>query len=165
MNILRMRTFRRYPEAEITYGSVTSEKRKALELEKTHYNDAIAITGIKKVEKNIDECFWIKQFRKKKRSLHEAKARKGRREKNIEAKRNSKNTKKVNGWFLNDEVICYRKRGWIAGFNSAASSSPAAFVVDKDGNYIIVPGKSYKQVALKSLKFIRHNNNWRYIVV
>ena len=164
MNILRVRTYKKYSEAEITDGSVTTERRKALELEKTHYNDAIAITGIEKIDKNIDECFWIKQFRKKKRSLHEATARKGRKEKNTQAKRNNKNTKQVNSWYLNDEVICYGKRGWITGFNSAASSSPAAFVVDKDGNYITIPGKSYKQVNLKSLKLIRHNNNWQYAI-
>ena len=96
--------------------------------------------------------------------MHEATARKGRKEKNTQAKRNNKNTKQVNGWFLNDEVICYGKRGWITGFNNATSSSPAAFVVDKDGNYITVPGKSYKQVSLKSLKLVRHNNNWQYAI-
>lgn len=85
-------------------------------------------------------------------------------EKNTEAKRNSKNTKQVNGWYLNDEVICYGRRGWITGFNSATSSSPAAFVVDKDGNYITVPEKKYKQVSLKLLKLVRHNNNWQYVV-
>ena len=36
-----------YPNAEITYGSETSHRRKELGLEKTHYNDAIAITGVK----------------------------------------------------------------------------------------------------------------------
>lgn len=164
MNILRIRTYKKYSEADITYGSVTTERRKALRLEKTHYNDAIAITGIDKVEENIDECFWIKQLRKRKRSLHEATPRKGRKEKNTEAKRNSKNTKQVNGWYLNDEVICYGRRGWITGFNSATSSSPAAFVVDKDGNYITVPEKKYKQVSLKLLKLVRHNNNWQYVV-
>lgn len=96
--------------------------------------------------------------------MHEATARKGRKRKNTEAKRNSKNTKQVNGWYLNNEVICYGKQGWITGFNSTNSSSPAAFVVDKDGNYITVPGKSYKQVSLKLLKLIRHNNNWQYTV-
>ena len=37
MNTLRRRTFQKYHEAEITYGSETSPKRKELCLEKTHY--------------------------------------------------------------------------------------------------------------------------------
>lgn len=45
MNTLRLRTFEKYPEAEITYGSETSPRRKELGLDKTHYNDAIAIAG------------------------------------------------------------------------------------------------------------------------
>ena len=34
MNILRIRTYKKYSEADITYGSVTTERRKALSLEK-----------------------------------------------------------------------------------------------------------------------------------
>ena len=45
MNIFRKRVFTKYPEAKITYGSVTTPKRKELGLEKTHPNDAIAIAG------------------------------------------------------------------------------------------------------------------------
>ena len=160
MNTLRKRTFQQYPEAEITYGSETSPRRKELELEKTHYNDAIAITGIESIKENPRECFWIKQFRKKKRTLHEAIPRKGRKHKNAEAKRNRKNTKQLRGWFLNDEVICFGQRGWISGFTGTSS----AYVTNRNGEYIQIPGKNYKQVSLNSLKLVSHNVNWQYTV-
>ena len=101
MNILRVRTYKRYPNAIITYGSITTPKRKDLGLEKTHYNDDIAITDIASIKENVNQIFYIKQFRKKKRSLHEAIARKGRKEPNRNQKRNEKNAKEINGWYLN----------------------------------------------------------------
>ncbi len=76
MNVFRRRVFKKYPQAKITYGSITTPHRKTLGLEKTHFNDAIAITGIQKIKENPKGLFLIKQFRKKKRSLHEATARK-----------------------------------------------------------------------------------------
>lgn len=161
MNTLRIWTFRKYPNAEITYGSETSLRRKELYLEKTHYNDAIAITGIESIKKNSEECFWIKQFRKKKRSLHEATPRKGRKAKNVEAKRNSKNTKQFKGWYLNDEVSCFGQRGWISGFTGTSS----AYVKNCNGEYIKIPSKNYKQVSLSRLELISHNANWQYVVV
>ena len=160
MNILRIWTFRKYPDAGITYGSETSPKRKELGLEKTHYNDAIAITGIESIRGNKNEWFRIKQFRKKKRSLHEAIPRKGRKVPNVTQKRNNKNTKELRGWYLNDEVTCFGKRGWISGFSGTSS----AYVVDSNGQYIQMPSKSYKQVSLSSLKLVSHNANWQYIV-
>ena len=63
---------------------MTTPKRKELGLEKTHYNDAIAISGIDVIKKDVDGLFKIVQFRKKKRSLHEATARKGRKTKNVD---------------------------------------------------------------------------------
>lgn len=82
MNTLRKRIFVAYPDAEITYGSETTPKRKAMKLDKTHYNDAIVISGINEIKENPEEWLLIKQFRKKKRSLHEATARKGRKKPN-----------------------------------------------------------------------------------
>ena len=158
MNILRRRTFQKYPDAEITYGSETSPRRKELGLDKTHYNDAIAITGVEAIKDNEQECFWIKQFRKKKRSLHEATSRKGRKVKNTNAKRNKKNTKQLRGWYLNDEVICFGRCGWISGFTGASST----YIIDCNGEYIQNPSKSYKRVNLSILKLICHNNNWQY---
>ncbi|WP_106495893.1 hypothetical protein [Lentibacillus sp. Marseille-P4043] len=47
-------------------------------LEKTHTNDAVAISGISVIKKYVQTVFQIKQFRIKKRPLHEAIARKAR---------------------------------------------------------------------------------------
>ena len=66
MNIIRRRIFKKYPLAIITYGSETSPYRKELGLEKTHYNDAIAIAKIENIKVNDNDYFYIKQFRKKK---------------------------------------------------------------------------------------------------
>lgn len=160
MNTLRIWTFRKYPNAEITYGSETSHRCKELGLEKTHYNDAIAITGVKSIKENPDNVFLVKQFRKKKRSLHEATPRKGRKSPNVTQKRNSKNTKELRGWCLNDEVACFGKRGWISGFTGTSS----AYIIDGDGQYIQMPNKNYKQVTLNNVTKICHNNIWRYFV-
>lgn len=81
MNSLRIRIFQKYPDAVITYGSETTPHRKELGLEKTHYNDAIAITGVDSITYNSNHIFYIKQIRKKKRSLHESIPRKGRKQK------------------------------------------------------------------------------------
>ena len=158
MNTIRQRIFSKYPNAIITYGSVTTPKRKELGLEKTHYNDAIAISGIKSIRHNVEETFKIKQFRKKKRSLHEATARKGRKEPNTSQKRNSKNTKYQNGYYLNDKVCLFGRVGFISGFTGGG-----CYVKDIKGSYITIPNKSYKQVSFKHLKFVCHNNNWQFI--
>ena len=53
MNSLRLRTFNKYTDADIWYGSDTTPKRKSLVLERTHYNGAIAITDATLVEKML----------------------------------------------------------------------------------------------------------------
>ena len=159
MNILRARTYKKYPNAIITYGSITTPKRKELGLAKTHYNDAIAITNIDNIKENTNQIFYIKQFRKKKRSLHEATARKGKKEPNRSQKRNKKNTKEVNGWYLNDKVVIQGKTGWISGF-----SGSSAYVMDMNRNHIQMSNKAYNQITLSKLKFICHNNTWQYEV-
>ena len=158
MNAMRIRIFKKYPQANITYGSITTPKRKELGLEKTHYNDAIAISGIESIKSNCNEVFKIKQFRKKKRSLHEATARKGRKVKNTESKRNEKNTSFANGFYLNDKVEIFGQIGYITGFSGTSS----VYVKNINNEYITIPGKKYKQVSISSLKFINHNNNWQY---
>lgn len=159
MNVLRLRTFMRYPEAEIAYGCETSPRRKALGLEKTHHNDAIAIAGVGSIEENPCEWFRIKQFRKKKRSLHEAVPRKGKKAPNVTQKRNNKNTKEFRGWHLNDEVTYLGKRGWISGFTGTS-----AYVQDIRGEYMQIPGKTYKSITLSRLKNVCHNNAWQHFV-
>ena len=157
MNIIRRRIFEKYPNAEISYGSETVIKRKNLGLEKTHYNDSIAISGMTTMKENEDSYFIIAQARKKKRSLHESTPRKGRGKKNTEVKRNSKNTKSYKGFFLNDKVVFDNKVGWISGFCNSS-----CYIQDIFGNYITMGGKNYKQVAISKCRVLSKNNNWRF---
>jgi hypothetical protein len=158
MNTLRRKVFNKYPNAKIVYGSWTTPNRKEYGLEKEHYNDALVISGITKNFKDDAGLFVIKQFRKKKRSLHEATARKGRKEPNRKSKRNSKNTPYSNGFYLNDKVNVFSKIGWISGFCTGG-----CYIKDIENNYITIPDKSYKQVGFKDIEFINHNNNWQFI--
>lgn len=158
MNTLRKRIFTKYPKAIITYGSTTTPKRKEIGLDKTHYNDAIIISGISEIKENLNEWLLIKQFRKKKRSLHEANARKGKKAPNRTQKRNSKNTPYYQGYYLNDKVSVLGQVGYITGFTSGG-----AYIKNADDEYITLPNKSYKQVGIANLKLLEHNNNWQYI--
>ncbi|MDY0404775.1 RNA-guided endonuclease IscB [Virgibacillus sp. 179-BFC.A HS] len=158
MNVFRRRVFNKYPNAAFTYGSITTPKRKEIGLAKSHANDAIAISGISSIKESIVGMFKIKQFRKKKRSLHEATARKGRKYKNVTSKRNGKNIKFSGGFYLNDKVKLFGKTGYITGF----TGTNGAYVKTIDGDYITVPTKHYKQVGLKHLTRLHHNNNWQF---
>ena len=166
MNIIRKRIFQKYPQAIITYGSETSPYRKKLGLEKTHYNDAIAITKIENIKVNDNGYFYIKQFRKKKRSLHETYPRRFRKNKNINSVRNNKNVPYRNGFYMNDMVECERKIGWIYGF-SGGENGKNCIVRDIYGNIIKTQNMSERNVnvAMKDLKFICHNNNWQYCIL
>lgn len=159
MNVLRKRIFSRYSDAVITYGSETTPKRKEMGLDKTHYNDAIVISGISSINENDKEWLLVKQFRKKKRSLHEANARKGRKAPNRNQVRNSKNTPYYKGFYLNDKVSALGQNGYIAGF-----ASSGAYIKDGKGAYITLPNKTYKQIGISNLKLKCHNNNWQYSV-
>ena len=128
-------------------------------LDKTHYNDAIVISSISKINENSEKWLLIKQFRKKKRSLHEATARKGRKIPNRNQIRNSKNTPYYQGFFLNDKVSVLGKSGYITGF-----TSNGAYIKDNANNYITLPNKTYKQVDISKLRLEHHNNNWQYMV-
>ena len=164
MNIVRKRTFSKYPDAIITYGSETSPYRKKLGLEKSHYNDAIAISKIDNIKENPNEWFYIKQFRKKKRSLHESIPTRGRKkEKNTIAKRNVKNVPSRNGWYMNDMVLFDNKIGWIYGF-SGGEKGKECVIRDINGENIR-DSKRVKynpNVSFSKLTFICHNNNWQY---
>jgi len=107
---------------------------------------------------HVDGIFRIKQFRKKKRSLHEATARKGRKHKNVTSKRNKKNMKQLKGFYLNDKVRLFGETGYITGF----TGTNGAYVKTMDGDYITIPGKNYKRVSLKGINLIEHNNNWQF---
>ncbi|MCD8095702.1 MAG: RRXRR domain-containing protein [Ruminococcus sp.] len=161
MNILRLRLFKAFPYAKFTYGNITNPDRKKLDLEKTHFNDAAAIAlATEEVVKlkDIDEVVYIKQIRRKKRSLHEANPRKGRKQPNREAKRNNKNVKQVDKFHLYDTVLVDNKIGYISGF-----TGKSAYVVDFDGKYIVPSGQSYKQITLSKLKLLQVRTN-NYIV-
>ncbi len=146
-------------KVSFTYGYITKINRERLNLPKTHYNDAIAITGITDIKKDINEITVIKQVRKKKRSMHEATARKGRNKPNTDSIRNKKNTKEITvhgrKYALWDKVKVGNKKGYITGF-----TGNACYVQDIDGNYIKPDGKPYKQVSVNNIKHIRRNNNW-----
>jgi len=157
MNIIRRRLLTIFPNADFTYGNITFQNRCDLNLDKSHVNDAIAITGIKQIKENPDSIFFINQFRKKKRSLHEATARK-RKKGNTLSVRNSKNTKSLNGFTLNDQVNVYKKIGFISGF-----TTNACYIKDIFGKYITLPEKSYKQVSFSNIKKVSYNNNWQFI--
>ncbi len=167
MNIVRKRTFFKYPNAIITYGSETTPYRKELGLEKTHYNDAIAISRIESIKENPSEWFYIKQFRKKKRSLHESIPTRGRRkEKNINAERRNKNVPCKAGWYMNDMAICEGKIGWIYGFGGGNTCNNCIFR-DVNGEIIRTSNLSSKtpSIRLTSLKLLCHNNNWKYVIL
>lgn len=163
MNILRRRICERYPDARITYGSVTASARTALHLPKSHTNDAIAISGIPAIARNAEQELFIIQVRTKKRSLHEATARKGRgtnpdgsRRKNTGQKREKKNTPQCKRFRLSDKVRTDDGRtGHITGFTGSN-----AYIVGADGRYIRQEGKTYLSWPLTKLTRICHNRNW-----
>lgn len=156
MNILRRRLFSAFPQAKFQYGAWTTLQRAGLELTKSHYNDAVAISGIRKIKAKPTSIMMFKQFRKKKRSLHEATARKGRKIPNVTSKRNAKNTKYAKGFWLNDYVKIKdsNKKGYISGF-----SQSSCYIKDTFGNYLTISDR-YKQVALSKLDRLSHHNNW-----
>lgn len=165
MNIIKNKLYRdlsdRYKgKVDFTYGYITNINRRKLELSKTHYNDAIAMNK-ESVEDN-KKPIYIKQVRKKKRSLHEAIPRAGRGDKvNSEQKRSSKNTKEVvkNGkkWVLWDKIYIPElgTTGFISGF-----SGKWVYVQNIDGEYLQLPSKTYKQINPDSVKLVCRNNNW-----
>lgn len=158
MNILRHRMWKAFPESAFTYGNITNARRKELGLDKEHANDAVAVallnTSIEKVSFH-GNIVYIQQVRKKKRSLHEATPRKGRKEKNRTAARNSKNTKCVNGICLFDKVkVPGAGVGWVTGF-----AGGSCYIKDRNGEYVTL-SPSYKQVALGKVTVLHHCGNW-----
>ncbi len=162
MNIIRRRTFAKYPDAKITYGSETTPHRKELGLEKSHANDAVAITGINEVRGVMPNVFYIRQFRSKKRSLHEAIPRRGRKEPNRSQWREPKNVRERNGRRIGEEVRVGNVCGWISGFTGSC-----AYVIGRDGEYIEYTrksGRAYKSVPFSFLSHVRFSGNWQFWV-
>ena len=156
MNILRIHIIKRL-DCDITYGYITAVDRRVLKLDKTHANDAIAITGVRKIVKDSKYSFIIKQFRKKKRSLHESNIRK-RKNVNRTQVRNERNRKFSKGFYRGDLVVVNNKKGYIYGL----SKNGHTYVKDINKNNITMPHQKTAVINLKYLKFINHNNNWIY---
>lgn len=156
MNILRKRIFKAFPSATFTYGNITRADRIEMGLSKSHINDAIAIAMLGTDAKPAISCQMLKykQVRRKKRSLHEANPRRGRKVPNREAKRNSKNTKQIKNVCLYDRVKVNGKTGWVTGFTGTSCR-----IVDKEGCYITVSDK-YTQVPVLKVRVLHHCNNW-----
>lgn len=161
MNIVASRLRSAFPNAKITYGNITNADRKQLELPKTHANDAVAIAKHADIVK-FGDCTLIDddgttlygQYRKKKRSLHEANPRKGRKTPNRSAMRNAKNTKRIRNVCLLDSVIALGQKGVVTGFTGNACR-----VVNSDGEYITKSDK-YTSIQISSVMAMHHNNNW-----
>lgn len=169
MNILSARLRKAFCNAWFTYGNFTNHDRKRIGLPKSHMNDAIAVacagTGIKII---YDRCppLEYKQVRNKKRSLHEAIPRKGRKAPNRTASRNNKNTKSVtirirkgkkkseHTYRIWDKVQTDGKTAWIRGFTGTS-----VYLVDKDGEYLCYSIK-HKQFPLAKLRPVKRNNGW-----
>jgi hypothetical protein len=164
MNIVRKRILNIYPNARITYGSETSLRRKELGLDKSHYNDAIAVSDIKTIKYNPPNHFYYKQFRKKKRSLHESIPRKGLSAKNTMQKRSIKNVKYRNGTYLNDKVQCRDLIGWVYGF-SGGERGYQVILRDIYGNIVKAnEGKNAIHINMKKANILCHNNGWQYML-
>ena len=162
MNILRKRLFNAFPNAHFQYGAQTTLQRADLQIPKSHYNDAIAISGITKINQKPTTVVMFKQFRKKKRSLYEATARKGRKAPNTTSKRNAKNTKFAKGVYLNDytKINNSSKKGYVSSF-----MSNGYYIRLKDilGNYITSTDKNY--ILSKNITLIMHCNNWQQQII
>ena len=136
-------------------SSATTPARNALGLDKSHVNDAVAITGTDRLAEPVHNHAVIIQVRSKKRSLHESIPRKGRKEKNRTQKRESKNAPSVAGFHISDKVHAAGHVGYITGF-----TGKNAYIRDADGKYITQPGKSHKQFRLADTRKICSNRNW-----
>lgn len=91
-------------QVEITYGSITKEKRILYGLEKSHRDDALVIAG-GNIQERASEWYFGKFFRRQNRSLHKANPIKG-------GKRPVNTVKEVHG-FRRFDKIEYQGRTYI----------------------------------------------------
>ena len=158
MNSLKLRLQQTFPNAVFSFGYITKAKRQLMKLEKTHVNDAIAISFLDDIRndyKDYHNDFIIMQFRSKKRSLHEQTARKGRSKPNVNQIRNNKNVRAVGMFKLGMQVIYDNKLAFISGF-----TGKSAYLKDVNNEYLHESGKNYKQISLTKLRKVCYNNNW-----
>lgn len=146
---------------QTTFGYITSHFRKQAGLDKSHVHDAVMIAN--RQAKPLTEYVRTNCVEFRKRSLHEATARKGRKEPNREAKRNAKNTFRLMGFQRWDAVKAFGKVGFISGF----TGSNACRIVDINGEYVKKPGRSYNNINLSEVQRLFANQNrvssWRCV--
>ncbi|MCP4666599.1 MAG: restriction endonuclease, partial [Deltaproteobacteria bacterium] len=139
---------------QTTFGYITSHYRNAAGIEKTHANDAVIIADPMAVPSG--RVVRTKHVQSRKRNLHEATARKGRKVPNREQKRNGKNVYSLNGFRRWDTVRYKGRIGFISGF----AGTSACRIVDINGKYIKNPAKKYTQVNMKDVHLIHRNQNY-----
>ena len=163
MNIVTARLKKAFPKSDkvsYTYGNITNADRKQMRLPKAHAYDAVAIAKHAAIVHDNDytvhddegETMYV-QHRKKKRSLHEANPRKGRKTPNREAKRNNKNTKRVGNVCLLDMVSVQGKTGIVTSFTNTSCR-----VDDRSGKKI--PWKAGETIPVSQICVKYRNNNW-----
>ena len=168
MNIIKSGIIRKYENDEnvsFTWGYVTNLHRKGLRLAKSHTNDAIAITGIIEIAEKPSSYILFNQYRKKKRSLHEATPRKGRKEPNRTQKRNAKNIpyterkKFGDRIYLGDKLSAKSKVGYVSGF-----AGSQVYMRGSDRQLLSFPNKKgieYPMISLYQCTRLHHTNGWQ----
>lgn len=148
MNIIRSRLLKHYPDAIETFGYITKENRQFVELEKTHYNDAVVIAM-----GTLDKPNFITDFVYKKK--HVAKGRyqlyQGQRSEQKLPKG------KILG-FLTRDIVNYRGQSYLI---KKIMSSGYCVLTDIDG--AIQKFENPKTVKLNSIKRISARNTTRCI--
>lgn len=142
---------RKIAPLQTTFGYITSYHRKKANIEKSHVNDAVMIAN--PTSKPNPEYIQTKCVEFRKRSLHEATARKGRKEPNRTQKRNEKNRFRLKGFQRLDTVKAFGHEGYISGFTGSYSCR----ILNKEGDYIRKPRKSYTNVNLSEVTLLHHN--------
>ncbi|MBF0259120.1 MAG: HNH endonuclease [Desulfamplus sp.] len=134
-----------------TFGYITSYYRNKAGIEKSHVNDAVIIAD--KEAFPLDWQIQTKHVQSRKRSLHEATARRGRKTPNQTQQRNNKNVFTLKGFNRWDTVQYKGNVGFVSGFTGGSSCR----IVDIEGNYIKNPKKKYTQVSLRDVSRIHGN--------
>ncbi len=134
-----------------TFGYITAHYRNKAGIEKSHVNDAVIIANKQATPVNLQ--ITTRHVQARKRSLHEATARKGQKTPNQTQKRNNKNVFTLKEFRRWDTVSYKGKTGFISGF----SGSSACRIVDIHGDYIKNPTKKYTQVNLSEVVLICRN--------
>ena len=132
-----------------TFGYITSRLRNKAGVDKSHVNDAVVMAYGVPLPVSVKTT----ALASRKRSLHEANPRKGRKIPNRTAKRNNKNVISLKGFYRHDSVKVFGQVGYLTGF----AGTSACRVVDVNGDYIKKPGKSYNNVNLSKVKRLHRN--------